>query len=42
MMIGGSAGGLLAGLGALTIPGIGPVLAAGWLATAVLGALAVA
>jgi hypothetical protein len=40
LMIGGTAGGLLAGLGALTIPGIGPVVAAGWLATAALGAFA--
>lgn len=31
------AGGLLAGLGMLTIPGIGPVVAAGWLATTVTG-----
>src|SRR5262245_31210621 len=31
----GGIGGLLVGLGALTIPGIGPVLAAGPLATAV-------
>jgi hypothetical protein len=40
LMIGGTAGGLLAGLAALTIPGIGPVMAAGWLATAALGAFA--
>lgn len=33
----GGLGGLLVGLGALTIPGIGPVLAAGPLATAVAG-----
>ncbi|GHE58177.1 hypothetical protein GCM10019059_16840 [Camelimonas fluminis] len=36
----GGAGGLLAGLGLLTIPGIGPVVAAGWLAATGLGALA--
>jgi hypothetical protein len=40
LMIGGTAGGLLAGLAALTIPGVGPVMAAGWLATAALGAFA--
>jgi uncharacterized membrane protein len=34
----GGVGGLLVGLGALTIPGIGPVLAAGPLATTLLGA----
>lgn len=33
----GGAGGLLAGLGMLTIPGIGPVVAAGWLATTITG-----
>lgn len=38
-LIGGGAG-LLAGLGMLAIPGIGPVVAAGWLATTALGALA--
>jgi len=36
-VVGGSAG-LLAGLGVLTIPGIGPVIAAGWLASTALGA----
>lgn len=36
----GGAGGLLAGLGALAIPGIGPVVAAGWLVSTVLGAIA--
>jgi hypothetical protein len=36
----GGAGGLLAGLGLLTIPGIGPVVAAGWLASTGLGAVA--
>ena len=36
----GGAGGLLAGLGALAIPGIGPVIAAGWLVTTALGAVA--
>jgi hypothetical protein len=40
LVIGGTAGGLLAGLAALTIPGIGPVVAAGWLATTALGAFA--
>ena len=40
LMIGGTAGGLLAGLGALTIPGIGQVAAAGWLVTMALGAFA--
>ena len=34
----GSIGGLLVGLGALTIPGIGPILAAGPIATALAGA----
>ncbi|MGB8842329.1 MAG: hypothetical protein WCC64_14815 [Aliidongia sp.] len=34
----GGATGLLAGLGMLAIPGIGPVVAAGWLVTAALGA----
>lgn len=37
--IGGGAG-LLAGLGLLAIPGIGPVVAAGWLASTLLGAVA--
>ncbi|MGV8953137.1 MAG: hypothetical protein ACOH2M_18715, partial [Cypionkella sp.] len=36
----GGAGGLLAGLGALAIPGIGPVVAAGWLVSTALGAVA--
>jgi len=40
LMIGGTAGGLLAGLGAMTIPGIGQVAAAGWLVTMALGAFA--
>jgi hypothetical protein len=38
-LIGGGAG-LLAGLGMLAIPGLGPVVAAGWLASTALGALA--
>lgn len=36
----GAAGGLLAGLGVLAIPGIGPVVAAGWLAATATGAVA--
>jgi hypothetical protein len=36
----GGAGGLLAGLGMFAIPGIGPVVAAGWLAATGLGAVA--
>jgi hypothetical protein len=36
----GGTGGLLAGLGALAIPGIGPVVAAGWLISTALGAVA--
>ena len=36
----GGAGGLLAGLGMLAIPGLGPVVAAGWLASTALGAMA--
>lgn len=36
----GGAGGLLAGLGILAIPGLGPVLAGGWLIAAALGAVA--
>lgn len=36
----GGAGGLLAGLGAIAIPGIGPVLAGGWLLTTAVGAVA--
>jgi len=35
----GGVGGLLAGLGMLAIPGLGPVVAAGWLASTVAGAL---
>ncbi len=34
----GGAGGLLAGLGLLAIPGLGPVVAAGWLASTAAGA----
>jgi len=36
-VLGGGAG-LLAGLGALTIPGLGPVVGAGWLVTTAIGA----
>ena len=36
----GGVGGLLAGLGAFAIPGIGPVVGAGWLATTLIGAAA--
>ena len=36
----GGAGGLLAGLGLMAIPGIGPVVALGWLASTALGAAA--
>ncbi len=36
----GGAGGLLAGLGLLAIPGLGPVVAAGWLAALAVGAAA--
>jgi hypothetical protein len=36
----GGAAGLLAGLGVLAIPGLGPVVAAGWLASTVVGAVA--
>ena len=36
----GGAAGLLTGLGMLAIPGVGPVVAAGWLATTALGAVA--
>lgn len=36
----GTAAGLLAGFGAIAIPGIGPVVAAGWLAAAAAGAAA--
>jgi hypothetical protein len=35
----GAAGGVLAGLGLLAIPGLGPVVAAGWLASAAVGAI---
>lgn len=35
----GGAGGLLAGLGLLAIPGVGPVVAAGWLAATAAGAV---
>ncbi|MBR0649969.1 hypothetical protein GXW78_09865 [Roseomonas terrae] len=38
-VIGGGAG-LLAGIGVMAIPGIGPLVAAGWLATALAGAAA--
>lgn len=36
----GGAGGLLAGLGALAIPGVGPVVAGGWLLSTAVGAVA--
>ncbi|AZO77455.1 MULTISPECIES: hypothetical protein [unclassified Bosea (in: a-proteobacteria)] len=36
----GGAAGLLAGLGLLAIPGVGPVVAAGWLAATAAGAVA--
>lgn len=36
----GGTGGLLAGLGILTIPGIGPVVAGGWLLATAVGAVA--
>lgn len=36
----GGAGGLLAGLGLVAIPGVGPVVAAGWLAATLTGAAA--
>jgi len=36
----GGAGGLLAGLGVLAIPGLGPVIAGGWLFAAAMGATA--
>jgi hypothetical protein len=36
----GGTGGLLAGLGLLAIPGVGPVVAAGWLAATLAGAAA--
>ncbi|TGT87574.1 MULTISPECIES: general stress protein [unclassified Mesorhizobium] len=35
----GGAGGLLAGLGIMAIPGVGPVVAAGWLAATAVGAV---
>ncbi len=35
----GGVGGLLAGLGMLAIPGLGPVVAAGWLASTLVGAV---
>ena len=35
----GGAGGLLAGLGALAIPGVGPVVAGGWLLATAIGAV---
>lgn len=35
----GGAGGLLAGLGLMAIPGVGPVVAAGWLAATTVGAV---
>ena len=35
----GGAGGLLAGIGFLAIPGLGPVVAAGWLAATAVGAV---
>lgn len=38
--VAGGAGGLLAGLGMLAIPGVGPVVAAGWLVATVAGAVA--
>ncbi|MDM9625207.1 hypothetical protein QTL95_04815 [Rhizobium sp. S152] len=38
--VAGGAGGLLTGLGMLAIPGVGPVVAAGWLAAAAAGAVA--
>jgi hypothetical protein len=36
----GAAGGLLAGLGIISIPGLGPVVAAGWLFATAIGAFA--
>lgn len=36
----GGAGGLLTGLGFMAIPGVGPVVAAGWLAATAVGAVA--
>jgi len=37
---GGGVGGLLTGLGVMAVPGIGPVVAAGWLAATAAGAMA--
>ncbi len=36
----GGVGGLLTGLGVIAIPGVGPVVAAGWLAATAVGAVA--
>src|SRR5271168_2633445 len=36
----GTAGGLLTGLGLMAIPGVGPVVAAGWLVATIAGAVA--
>ena len=36
----GGAAGLIAGLGAIMIPGVGPVIAAGWIGSALAGILA--
>jgi hypothetical protein len=38
--VAGGAGGLIAGLGILAIPGLGPVVAAGWLVSTIVGAAA--
>lgn len=38
--VAGGAGGLLTGLGLMAIPGVGPVVAAGWLAATAAGAVA--
>ncbi len=38
--VAGGVGGLLTGLGLIAIPGVGPVVAAGWLATTLAGAAA--
>lgn len=38
--VAGGVGGLLTGLGLLSIPGVGPVVAAGWLASTAAGAVA--
>ncbi|TWB13569.1 hypothetical protein FBZ99_105440 [Rhizobium sp. ERR 1071] len=38
--VAGGAGGLLGGLGMIAIPGVGPVVAAGWLAATAAGAIA--